>query len=324
MFTTSELLERINSHIKGLSYVRVPYGLYEPVTYVLSLGGKRLRPLLMLMSYNLYRDDLERVLSPATGIEIYHNYTLLHDDLMDNADLRRGKPTVHRVWDRNVAILAGDTMFALACRYMAQCPQKHLKRVFDWFNEMALQICEGQQLDMEFESRKDVSENEYLNMIRLKTSVLLANSLAIGALIGEAPEEDIKRLYDFGINLGMAFQLKDDLLDVYGDTAVFGKNIGGDILCNKKTYLLINALQRADAVQRDALNTWLEAETYVSEEKITSVTAIYDAIGIKDLCENKIIEYSKHAEDNLAGISVLKDNKCELKKLMEQMMFRTV
>ena len=221
MFTATELLDKINSHIADLQFERTPKGLYDPVAYVLSMGGKRIRPVLMLMAYNLYKEDVRPVFSPATGIEVYHNYTLLHDDLMDRADKRRGKETVHKVWNDNTAILSGDAMLVLAYQFMAQCPAEHLKAVMDLFSLTALEICEGQQMDMDFEQRSDVKEEEYLEMIRLKTSVLLAASLKIGALLGGASAEDAERLYDFGMNMGVAFQLKDDLLDVYGDTAVF-------------------------------------------------------------------------------------------------------
>lgn len=223
MFTASELLDKINSHIADLQFERTPKRLYDPVAYVLSMGGKRIRPVLMLMAYNLYKEDVRPVFSPATGIEVYHNYTLLHDDLMDRADKRRGKETVHKVWNDNTAILSGDAMLVLAYQFMAECPAEHLKAVMDLFSLTALEICEGQQMDMDFEQRSDVKEEEYLEMIRLKTSVLLAASLKIGALLGGASAEDAERLYDFGMNMGVAFQLKDDLLDVYGDTAVFGK-----------------------------------------------------------------------------------------------------
>ena len=215
MFTSSELLEKINTHIAGLQFTRTPQGLYDPITYVLSIGGKRIRPVLMLMAYNLYKDDVTRILSPATGIEVYHNYTLLHDDLMDRADKRRGKATVHKIWNDNSAILSGDAMLVLAYQFMAQCPVEYLKEVINLFSLTALEICEGQQLDMDFEQRNDVEDKEYLEMIRLKTSVLLAASLKIGAILAGAPSEDAKNLYDFGVNLGIAFQLKDDLLDVY-------------------------------------------------------------------------------------------------------------
>ena len=308
----------------GLDFAREPYSLYEPIRYVLSLGGKRIRPLLMLMAYNLYRDDIEKVMPVATGFEIYHNFTLLHDDVMDEADIRRGKPTVHKVWNENAAILSGDAMYSLACRYVAQAPAEYVVEVVKRFNEMALQICEGQQLDMEFESRNSVSEEEYLQMIRLKTSVLLANSLAVGGLLGGASDEAVERLYHFGLNLGMAFQLKDDLLDVYGDASVFGKKIGGDILCNKKTYLLIKALEHATPKQREALCAWLVMEQYVSSEKIAAVTALYNEIGVKHFCEIKIEEYSRHAAEYLMAINVDAAKKAELEILMKQMVHRIV
>ena len=324
MFTTNELLEKINRHISELKFTRQPEGLYEPVSYVLSLGGKRIRPLLMLMAYNLYKEDVEQIFSPATGIEVYHNYTLLHDDLMDKAEMRRGKSTVHKVWNENAAILSGDAMLVLAYQFMAACPSASLKEVLDLFSMTALEICEGQQMDMELESRKDVSEAEYLEMIRLKTSVLLACSLKIGAVLAGASQEDADRLYDFGINLGVAFQLKDDLLDVYGNPEVFGKNIGGDILCNKKTYLLIKAFERADEQQRRALSFWIDADTYVPEKKITAVTALYDEIGVKNLCESLMEEYTFRARAALLSVAVSDERKQALKELMEQLMFREV
>lgn len=324
MFTTNELLEKINRHISELKFTRQPEGLYDPVSYVLSLGGKRIRPLLMLMAYNLYKEDVEQIFSPATGIEVYHNYTLLHDDLMDKAEMRRGKSTVHKVWNENAAILSGDAMLVLAYQFMAACPSASLKEVLDLFSMTALEICEGQQMDMEFESRKDVSEAEYLEMIRLKTSVLLACSLKIGAVLAGASQEDTDRLYDFGINLGVAFQLKDDLLDVYGNPEVFGKNIGGDILCNKKTYLLIKAFERADEQQRRALSFWIDADTYVPEKKITAVTALYDEIGVKNLCESLMEEYTFRARAALLSVAVSDERKQALKELMEQLMFREV
>lgn len=322
MFTASELLEKINSHIADLQFTRTPQGLYEPVSYVLSMGGKRIRPVLMLMAYNLYREDVESIFGPATGIEVYHNYTLLHDDLMDRADRRRGKETVHKVWGDNAAILSGDAMLVLAYQFMAQCPEARLKEVLDLFSLTALEICEGQQLDMEFESRKDVTEEEYLEMIRLKTSVLLAASLKIGAFLGGAPSEDADLLYDFGMNLGVAFQLKDDLLDVYGDAAVFGKNIGGDILCNKKTYMLIKAFEHADSGQLRQLDAWVDAASFNPEEKIAAVTALYDQIGIKALCEEKIKEYSGRAADSLEAVRMADERKEALKVLMANLMYR--
>lgn len=324
MFTASELLERINSHIAELQFTRTPQGLYAPVAYVLSMGGKRIRPVLMLMAYNLYREDISRIFNPATGIEVYHNYTLLHDDLMDRADRRRGKETVHKIWGDNAAILSGDAMLVLAYQFMAQGPSEHLKEVMDIFSLTALEICEGQQLDMEFEQRKDVKTEEYLEMIRLKTSVLLAASLKIGALLGGASTEDAERLYDFGMNLGVAFQLKDDFLDVYGDAAVFGKNIGGDILCNKKTYMLIKAFEHADERQLACLNAWVDAVSFHPEEKIAAVTELYNRIGVKELCEKKMEEYCKRAMESLATVKVADEKKEVLKNLMADLMHREV
>ena len=317
MFTASELLEKINSHIADLQFVRTPKGLYDPVTYVLSMGGKRIRPVLMLMAYNLYKEDVESVFSPATGIEVYHNYTLLHDDLMDRADKRRGKDTVHKVWNDNAAILSGDAMLVLAYQFMAQCPVGHLKEVMDLFSLTALEICEGQQMDMEFERRNDVKEEEYLEMIRLKTSVLLAASLKIGALLGGASAEDAERLYDFGVNMGVAFQLKDDLLDVYGDAAVFGKNIGGDILCNKKTYMLIKALELADPETKEELWGWIERKEFDHEEKIKAVTRIYDRLGIKELAFAAIDKYLKMSRDILDKIDVPRERKIDFYETLD-------
>lgn len=324
MFTSSQILEKINAHIADLQFTRSPRGLYSPISYVLSMGGKRIRPVLMLMAYNLYKENVADILLPATGIEVYHNYTLLHDDLMDRADKRRGKETVHKVWNDNTAILSGDAMLVLAYQFMAECPAEHLKEVMDLFSLTALEICEGQQMDMEFEQRNDVRDDEYLEMIRLKTSVLLAASLKIGALLGGASPEDAGRLYDFGVNMGIAFQLKDDLLDVYGDTAVFGKNIGGDILCNKKTYLLIKALEHAHEEQARRLNDWINASSFHPAEKIAAVTDLYNQIGVKQLCEDKMADYSARAMENLVAVSVAGEKKKELEALMKQLMYREV
>ena len=324
MYTSSQLLDKINKFIAGLDYKRPPVGLYEPIEYTLALGGKRIRPVLMLMAYNIYKVEVDDALPAAAAIETYHNYTLLHDDLMDKADLRRGNPTVHKKWDENTAILSGDTMLVLAYKLMAQCPAPYLKAVMDIFNETALEIGEGQQYDMEFETRNNVTEEEYLEMIRLKTSVLLAASLQIGAVQAGASSEDARRLYDFGLQLGLAFQLQDDYLDVYGDPAVFGKKVGGDILCNKKTYMLINALQRADKEQRAELDRWIAATEYNPEAKVRAVTALYDAIGIKELCHRKIESYFHAAEECLAKVSVPDERKQELRNFALSLMGRKV
>lgn len=324
MFTASQLLDKINTHVAELQFTRSPKELYEPVEYVLSLGGKRIRPVLMLMGYNLFKEDVTRIYGPATGIEVYHNYTLLHDDLMDRADMRRGKATVHKVWNDNTAILSGDAMLVLAYQYMADCPPVHLKEVMDIFSLTALEICEGQQMDMDFERRSDVKEEEYIEMIRLKTAVLLAAALKIGAVLANASAEDTERLYEFGVQIGVAFQLQDDLLDVYGDPAVFGKKIGGDILCNKKTYMLIKALEQADDEQAAELKRWIAAEAFDPEKKIEAVTALYNQMGIRAVCENKMREYYTRAMESLDAVSVAVEKKKELKALMKHLMYREI
>lgn len=324
MYTSSQLLEKLNAYIASLNYSRPPVNLYAPVEYVLALGGKRIRPLLMLMTYNIYKEEVDGILSAAAGIETYHNYTLLHDDLMDKADLRRGNLTVHKKWDENTAILSGDTMLVLAYKFMCNTAPAHLKEVMDIFNETALEIGEGQQYDMEFETRMDVTVEEYLEMIRLKTSVLLAASMKIGALVGGASADDAARLYDFGLQLGLAFQLQDDYLDVYGDPAVFGKKVGGDILCNKKTYMLINALQRANEEQYRQLLFWIEAREYDPAQKVEAVKALYDAIGIRELCHEKIEEYFRSANACLDSVQVADERKTELRAFALSLMGRKV
>lgn len=316
MYLPNQLSQRINQYIKELAFSRKPQGLYNPIEYVLSPGGKRIRPVLMLMAYNLYRDDVEAIFDPATAIEVYHNYTLLHDDLMDRADMRRGKATVHKVWNDNAAILSGDAMLVLAYQYMARIKTDCLKPVMDLFSQTALEICEGQQLDMEFETRHDVAEEEYIEMIRLKTSVLLAASLKIGALLGGASSADANALYDFGMHMGVAFQLKDDWLDVYGDPAVFGKKIGGDILCNKKTYMLIQALRSAKGEQLNDLNDWIEAEQPNPQEKIAAVTRIYNATGVKQMCEEQIALYTRKGLESLERVALPAEMKEQLSQLM--------
>ena len=291
-------MEKVNGEIARMPFDRKPAELYAPIRYVLSIGGKRIRPVLMLMGYNLYREDVESIFSQALGIEVYHNYTLLHVDLMDRADMRRGMPTVHKKWNDNAAVLSGDSMLVMAYRYMEQgCPEGKLGEVMRLFTETALEIGEGQQYDIDFESREDVTEEEYIEMIRLKTSVLLACALKIGATLAGAPAQDAGLLYEFGENLGLAFQLQDDYLDVYGDPEVFGKNVGGDILCNKKTYMLINAFRLAGGEDRKALLEWTGKPegSYVPEEKIAAVTALYNKIGIRGLCDRKIRHYFDEA-----------------------------
>ncbi|MCR5270669.1 MAG: polyprenyl synthetase family protein [Prevotella sp.] len=322
MLNANDILKKVNAALDGMSYDRKPTSLYDPISYVLSLGGKRIRPVLMLLAYQLYKDQPEDIMMPALGLETYHNYTLLHDDLMDNADLRRGHETVHKKWDANKAILSGDSMLVLAYQRMMQCDARHLQAVLEVFTETALEIGEGQEYDMTFETRNDVTEEEYIEMIRLKTSVLLACATKIGAILADASEEDTYHLYKFGEQLGLAFQLQDDLLDVYGDPAVFGKAIGGDITSNKKTYMLINAVNRANDKQRSELMRWIEAKEFDREEKVRAVTALYDEIGIRQLCEEKINYYFTECRKYLAKVNVCEERKQLLLTYTDEMMKR--
>lgn len=322
MMTSDEILRVVNQGLESLPYDRKPASLYEPIRYVLSLGGKRIRPVLMLLSYNLFREHPAEILMPALGLETYHNYTLLHDDLMDNADVRRGQPTVHKKWDANTAILSGDSMLVLAYQRVAQCDKAHLSQVLDLFTTTALEIGEGQQFDMDFETRNDVAEEEYIEMIRLKTSVLLACALKMGAILGDASQEDAELLYRFGEKIGLAFQLQDDLLDVYGDPKVFGKAIGGDITSNKKTYMLINAVNRANVEQRAELMRWIEAKEFDRAEKVAAVTRLYDEIGIRQLCEEKINYFFEQGKQLLEQVSVSEERKEVLRQYTNAMMHR--
>ncbi len=322
MLNSSEILKLVNDFLAQLPYERKPKSLYEPVEYVLSIGGKRIRPVLTLMGYNLWKEDPERILMPAVGLETYHNYTLLHDDLMDNADVRRGHQTVHRRWNANKAILSGDSMLVLAYQRMQQVPAEKLPAVLSLFTETALEIGEGQEYDMTFETRDDVTEDEYIEMIRLKTSVLLACALKIGALLADAPQEDADRLYRVGEQVGLAFQLQDDLLDVYGDPKVFGKSIGGDITSNKKTYMLINAFNRANDEQRKELEHWIGAKEFNRQEKVAAVTRLYDEIGIRALCEEKINYYFQQARQTLAEVNVPEERKAQLRQYMDELLHR--
>ena len=322
MKTADEILNLVNEFLASLAYDRKPASLYEPIKYVLSMGGKRIRPTLMLMAYNLFKEDPQSILMNAIALETYHNYTLLHDDLMDHADMRRGLPTVHKKWDANTAILSGDSMLVLAYERMAQCDARYLQPVLHLFTETALEIGEGQQYDMEFENRNDVTEEEYIEMIRLKTSVLLACALKIGALLAGASPEDADNLYKFGEQIGLAFQLQDDYLDVYGDSKVFGKKIGGDITSNKKTYMLINAFNHANAQQLQELTAWVNAKEFDRQEKVAAVTRLYNEIGIDALAQEKIAYYFEQSKKYLDAVSVDSARKEELKKYAQRMMKR--
>lgn len=322
IYTAEELLHKVNDFIEQLPYNRKPTTLYDPVKYVLSMGGKRIRPTLMLLAYNLYKEEPADILMQAVALETYHNYTLLHDDLMDNADLRRGHETVHKKWNDNQAVLSGDSMLVLAYQRMAVGLNDNLKEVLNLFTETALEIGEGQQYDIDFETRNDVSEDEYIEMIRLKTSVLLACGLKIGAILGGASDEDADNLYKFGEQIGLAFQLQDDYLDVYGDEKVFGKAIGGDITSNKKTYMLINAFNRANDEQRAELRKWVDAKNFNRGEKVNAMTKLYNQIGIDKLAQQKIQYYFKESKHYLDVVSVPETRKHELRAYAEAMMKR--
>lgn len=319
MRTFEEICRTIEEALARLTFDQPPRSLFDPITYILSLGGKRIRPALALMACDLFGGKNEDVLQPALGLEVFHNFTLLHDDLMDEADRRRDKPTVHKLWNPNVAILSGDAMLICAYQLVAKANDK---AILELFSRTALEICAGQQYDMEFESRSDVTEEEYLEMIRLKTAVLLACALKVGAMIGGASAADADALYDYGIHIGLAFQLQDDLLDVYGDPKTFGKNIGGDILCNKKTFLLINALSAASEEQRQVMEDWMARKTYDAQEKIAAFTNLYNELSIRDLTERRIEDYYRMANEDLARLSIAPEILSVLKGTCDRLMKR--
>jgi len=296
----------VEAEIRKQKFGNQPQSLYEPIRYIMSLGGKRLRPLLTCLSYSLYKNDVEKIISYAVAVEAFHNFTLLHDDIMDNAPLRRGKKTVHEKWNTNTAILSGDVMLVKVYEMFLSLEEKKLKTVLKNFNQCAAEVCEGQQWDMEFESRKKVSEAEYIEMIKLKTAVLLGFSLQLGAMLADASEEDQQALYNFGINIGIGFQLKDDLLDVYADKKKFGKQVGGDIIANKKTFLLIKALSKAKGKQKAELEKWLAAKKFDKQKKVKAVTSIYDELQIKQLTEEKMNFYFDKGFENLNQLSTNK------------------
>lgn len=317
MYTIEQLRDIIKAELDREEYVEEPYSLFEPIKYIMEDGGKRLRPVLTLMAYNLYRDDIEKAFKSAIGIEIFHNYTLLHDDVMDDAELRRGRQTVHKKWNSNVAILSGDAAAITAYKYIETVEDTYLRRVIDGFNQVAMDVCKGQQYDMEFETRDDVTEEEYIQMIYLKTSVLIAGSMRHGALIAGAPEHEYKALYDFGGYLGLVFQLQDDYLDVYGEVEEFGKKIGGDILCNKKTYMLIKALELAGEEDKASLREWLNKERFNPAEKIKDVTEIYNRAGIKEVVMAKIDDYLEKSRAALDKVNVPEERKVRFYEMID-------
>lgn len=312
----------IQNAITGENFTEEPRALYEPISYSLNTGGKRLRPALLLMAVNLYSSDIESFVLPALGIEIFHNFTLVHDDIMDNASLRRNQPTVHAKWDTNTAILSGDAMFIKAYEYILKYEGKKAHAIYKIFNRSAMRVCEGQQYDMNFETSSNVTEQEYLQMIELKTAELIACSLKMGALIGGADDEEADQLFEFGKNLGMAFQLQDDYLDSFGDEQAFGKNIGGDILADKKTYLLIKAYEKADASDREKLDQLIGNKNIDSQSKIEQVLAIYHRLGVEQITAKKAEQYFNDALEILDNLSKTKEEKRPLTELAHSMMKR--
>lgn len=307
-----EYQQLINNEIESLRLGREPIEVYDPIYYMLSIGGKRLRPLLVVLAHEMFKSGASEIIHPALAVELFHNFTLVHDDIMDKAPLRRGKQTIHEKWNPNVAILSGDVMFVKVYEMLQRVESDKLPHALELFNKCAVEVCEGQQLDMNFEHRGDVVEDEYLEMIRLKTAVLLGFSLNLGAYLGGASDQECELLRQFGENIGVGFQLKDDLLDVYGDKEKFGKQVGGDIIANKKTWLLIKALELAEDPEKESLNKWLSADNYDPQEKVKQVTKVYEKLGIQQLAEQKMNEFFERGFLNLASIELEKERKSTL------------
>ncbi|WP_439182014.1 polyprenyl synthetase family protein [Carboxylicivirga taeanensis] len=323
MYTISDLQKIVEKELAKQDYIVEPANLYRPIDYVMGMGGKRIRPTLCLAGCYLFDDDIQNALNPGLSLEIFHNFTLLHDDIMDKADVRRNQPTVHKKWDENTAILSGDAMLIKAYQYATLTDARFLKKVLDLFSQTAIEVCEGQQYDMEFEHRDDVKVDDYLTMIRLKTAVLLAASLKTGAIVGGASDKNADLLYEFGENIGLAFQLQDDFLDVYGNIDTFGKAIGGDIVANKKTFLLLNALQLASGSLRDDLLHWINAETFNSDEKIEAVRNIYNTLEVDALAKDKMGFYFDKAINALNQVDGRETMKDELRKFAMQLIERS-
>jgi len=322
MYTLLEAQSLVEKHLQTLQLPDSPRELYEPVRYILSIGGKRIRPALVLMSCDLFSGALESALNPAVAIEIFHNFTLVHDDIMDRSELRRGHPAVHTRYNENIAILSGDVMSSLASRLMNMAPGAVLHEVHDIFTRAAMEVCEGQQMDMNFEDEPTVSEEDYLKMIELKTAVLIAASLKIGAILGGASVKDAEDLYEFGRNLGIAFQLQDDLLDTYGDPKLIGKKLGTDIVDNKKTFLMVRALDIADSSQKEELTAWLTRKKFDPEKKIRAVKQIFDQLNIEKITLEKIKAFYIMAIDNLKNLNRPDERKIELFNFAEFLMNR--
>ncbi len=322
MFTFDYCHKIIQHTIQRANEGKEPYNLYEPIRYILSNGGKRIRPVLLLMSCNLFNESVDKAISPALAIEIFHNFTLMHDDIMDHSEMRRNKATVHKKWDVNTAILSGDTMCILAYHYLMQVPDQYLRHVLQTFNSIGQEICQGQQLDLDFATRTHVGESDYITMIEKKTASLIGGSINIGAIVGNASAEDARNLYEFGRNIGIAFQLQDDLLDVYGNAEQFGKQIGSDIVENKKTYLLIKAYELASPEQRDVLDNLFQQKSISPDNKVQEVTKIYDVLNIKGVTDSAISHYFNKAKSLLEKVSVEHHRKSEIEQLVEQLINR--
>ncbi len=323
MHSIKELKQMVDERLGSLELRQQPADLYDPIRYMLSLGGKRMRPVLVLMGCDLFNGKIKDALSSATGIEVFHNFTLLHDDIMDDAPLRRSKPTVFRKWNPNVAILSGDAMFVRSCQLMMDCPAPKVQEVMDIFLENSLLVCEGQQLDMDFEDLDTVSIDSYIEMIGKKTAVLLAGALKIGAVIAGADPGQAEHIYRFGKNIGIAFQLKDDILDVFGDEFMTGKQTGGDIIANKKTFLLLKAIELAGAEDRKLLDYWIGKDSPVIEEKVQAVKEVYQRTGIREIAESEMEKYYKAAMKDMEAIDVPDSRKEMLMEFASQLMVRT-
>jgi geranylgeranyl diphosphate synthase type II len=315
----SQFQELINRAISDRPYTGTPAELYDPLNYMMSLGGKRMRPLLVLIGCELFDGEVQKALPAAIAIEVFHNFSLVHDDIMDRAPLRRGKPTVHTRWNDNVAILSGDVMLVKAYQLLAQTDDHCMRAVQEVFSRTAVEVCEGQQIDMNFEGREEVHMDEYLKMIKYKTAVLLGAGLQIGAIIAGASATDAQKLYDFGTLMGIAFQLQDDYLDVYGDPEKFGKQVGGDIISNKKTYLLIKAMELAGETEKQALDHWLKASPLQPAEKVEAVKAIYDQLGVAELLRAEMNAYSDRAFGVLHSLSLPEEKSCMLSSYLDEL-----
>lgn len=320
-------LAALEEEISRLDIGQNPSELYDPIHYLLSLGGKRIRPVLCLLTYSLFKSDWEKQVPAALSVEIFHNFTLMHDDIMDKAPLRRGKQTVHEKWNDNIAILSGDVMLVNAYQYLNKVKGLSLEafqHLLGRLSRIAAEVCEGQQFDMNFESRDDVTVEEYIEMIRLKTSVLIGFSMEMGGLLASAPAEVSDSLYRIGETIGLGFQLKDDLLDVYGDPEKFGKQPGGDILANKKTYLLIKAFEKASGSTLESLENWIAAMEYDASEKVRAVTAIYDSLNLKAETEAVIASYFDAAFIEIQSLAISEEQKSALVKFMSGLVDREV